>query len=425
MKKKAIFFIILFSSISLAGLVIIQLLWINSAFDLSEKQFNHRVNLALTETVSELERLLSENEDCPGIKDNKIFECKLFMLVDIQLLDSLLTKYIAYNQLDARYDYKIVKTSTDSVVFQSFKGQKLDFNNPYRVCLSCLYQKEIYHLEVYFPFKKRYIIFEMGLWLGASLFFLFIVVIGFSLIIYHTLMQKKISKVKDDFINNMTHEFQTPISTISLASEVLLKSARNPQSEMIEKYAKIIFDENFRLRSHVERVLQLAMIENGEINIEKKPFDLHQLIMDTIKNLCLEHCEKEVIMEYNLIAKPPVINADIMHIANVISNLVDNAVKYSGEQPELWISTTNHLDGILMSFIDNGPGIIHSRQKLIFEKFYRLSKGNIHNVKGFGLGLFYVKTIIETHGGSIHVSNEPGKGSRFDVFIPYGNNNTF
>lgn len=425
MKKKAVFFIIFFSSLSLVSLVVIQIFWLNNALDLAEKQFDHRVNVALNETVAEMERLLPEMDCCPKQPIEDESECKLFFVVDIRLLDSLLGKYLQYNRLDSRYEFRIVKTSTDSVVFNTNSGQELDYSHPYKICLSCLYQQEIYHLEVYFPFKKRFIIFEMGIWLGISIFFLFVVIIGFSFIIFHTIRQKKISQVKDDFINNMTHEFQTPISTISLASEVLLKSSSKPGKEMIEQYAKIIYDENFRLRTHVERVLQLALIENGELRIDYTQVDLHMLIQDTIKNLCLEHCEKEVKIEYKLDANPSVISADVLHLTNIITNIIDNAVKYSGEEPALWISTKNHKDGLLITFIDNGPGIPPSKQKVIFEKFNRLSKGNIHNVKGFGIGLYYVKTMVEAHGGFIQVSNEPGKGSRFDIYLPVGRiNNT-
>lgn len=425
MKKKAVFFIILISSLSLVSLVIIQLFWINNAFDLAEKQFDHRVNVSLNETIAEMERLLPEIECCPQKLSENENECKLFFVVDVKLLDSLLSKYIQYNRLDLRYEYRIVRTNSDSVVFNTDSGQEVDFSHPYKICLSCLYQQEIYHLEVYFPFKKRFIIFEMGIWLGASIFFLFVVIIGFSLIIYHTIKQKKISQVKDDFINNMTHEFQTPISTISLASEVLLKSSSNQGKELVEQYAKIIYDENFRLRTHVERVLQLALIENGELRIEYTIFDLHTLIQDTIRNLCLEHCDKEVKIEYSLEANPSLISGDVLHLTNVITNIVDNAVKYSGEEPALWISTRNHNYGFMITFVDNGPGIPQSKHKAIFEKFNRLLKGNIHNVKGFGLGLYYVKTMVEAHGGLIQVSNEPGKGSRFDIYLPEGRiNNT-
>lgn len=422
MKKKSVFFIILFSSISLVILVMVQILWMNNAFDLAEDQFNHRVNLALTETIAEMERLLPEQDLCPYQQEGLTAECKLFLTVDIRLLDSLLSKYILYNQLDTRYEYRVVKTSNDSVVYRNKEGERLDLSNPYKACLSCLYQQEIFHLELFFPFKKRFIIYEMGIWLGVSLFFLLVVVMGFSLMIYHTFRQKKISRVKDDFINNMTHEFQTPISTISLASEVLLKSAGKPNSEMISQYAKIIYDENFRLRTNVERVLQLALIENDEIQIEKTPLDLHQLIPDTVKNLCLEHCEKEVKIDYDLRANPSVIHADVVHMTNIISNLVDNAVKYSGEAPEIKILTRNSDNGVLMNFIDNGQGIPPSRQKLVFDKFSRISSGNVHNEKGFGIGLYYAKTMIEAHGGTIIISNESPAGSNFEVFIPAGTN---
>lgn len=418
MKKRTLAVIVTFSALALFSLVIIQLFWILNAFDLAEKQFDHRVNLALTETISEMERILPEIESCPGNGSNNE-ECRLFQVMDVKLLDSLLSKYISYNQLSMRYEYRIVKTASDSVVFQTDAILPSVEVKPFKVCLSCLYQQEIFHLELLFPHKKRFLLIEMGLWLLASMFFLIVVIIGFTMIVYYTIRQKKIGQVKDDFINNMTHEFQTPISTISLASEVLIKSGENPNKGMVQQYAKIIYDENFRLRTHVDRVLQLALLENGDVNIEKNKLDLHQIVRDSIKNLCLEHCEKDVEIQYELNASPSIVMADVLHLTNIVTNIVDNAVKYSGEKLKLSVSTENMGKGILLAFTDNGFGIPHARKKLIFEKFSRLKKGDTHDVKGFGIGLYYVKTMVEAHGGKIDVNSEPGKGSRFEVFLPY------
>ncbi len=418
MKKKTLAIIVVFSAVALISLVIIQLFWILNALDLAEKQFDHRVNLALSETISEMGRTLP-GEDCYRKNQSREGECPLFYIVDLELLDSVLLKYVSYNQLNTPFDYRIVKTATDSVVYQSRKNLSSGDFKPYKACLSCLFQEEIFHIELQFPFKKRYLLLEMGIWLLASLLFLLVVIAGFSMIVYHTLRQKKIEQMKDDFLNNMTHEFQTPISTISLASEVLIKSAEKTSNEKLLQYAKIIYDENFRLRTHVDRVLQLASLESGELIIEKNQLDLHQVVKDSIRRLCLDHCEKEVEIQYELNASPPMIVADVLHLTNIVTNIVDNAVKYSGEKPEIRVATTNENNGILLSFTDNGTGIPPARKKLIFEKFSRLTKGNKHDVKGFGIGLFYVKTMVEAHGGWIDVDSTPGKGSCFEIFLPY------
>jgi two-component system phosphate regulon sensor histidine kinase PhoR len=342
-----------------------------------------------------------------------------FEVIDTSLLASLLIQYIDYHKLDPDYEYAILKTSNDSIIYSSIavipKSLK---KNCHKACLSCLWKEEYFHLEVYFPSQYKAVLVEMSVWLIFTAIFILIIVFSFMYIVNTVIKQKKLSEIKNDFINNMTHEFKTPISTISLASEVLLHADAAASPERIEKYARIIYDENIRMRGQVDRVLQVARLDKDEFSLTKSEFDLHQLVKETVKKLCFEKCEEQTTLNYQLQAADHVLNADEMHIRNVVTNLVDNAIKYSTNGTTLNIGTKNRQEGIVLSIEDNGIGMSKEELKHIFDKFYRIPTGNIHNVKGFGLGLYYVKNMVDAHGGEIHVRSEINKGSRFDIYLP-------
>jgi two-component system phosphate regulon sensor histidine kinase PhoR len=342
-----------------------------------------------------------------------------FDVIDTTLLASLLTQYIDYHKLDPDFEYAILKTSNDSVIYSSAetipKSLKKDCH---KACLSCLWKEEFFHLEVYFPSQRKVVLVEMSVWLIFTAIFFLILIFTFMYIINTIIKQKKLSEIKNDFINNMTHEFKTPISTISLASEVLLHADANASPERIKKYSKIIYEENLRMRGQVDRVLQAAKLDRDEFSLTKTKFDLHQLVRNTVQHLCFDECEKVTTVNYHFDADQFIVNADEMHIKNVVTNLVDNAIKYSRNGTSLDIRTDNRQEGILLSIEDNGIGMSKETVKHIFDKFYRIPTGNIHNVKGFGLGLYYVKNMVDAHGGQIEVKSEMNKGSRFDVYLP-------
>jgi signal transduction histidine kinase len=219
-------------------------------------------------------------------------------------------------------------------------------------------------------------------------------------------------------VNNITHEFKTPIATISLASEMLLKPSVLSSETKARKYAGIIYDENIRLKNQVENVLQLATLDRGEFNLKYKSIDVHQLIYKVTESFQLLVKEKNGSLKLLLNAPNHQSYVDSMHIENVISNLLDNAEKYSPEIPDITISTFNRNDHIVIAVEDKGIGISKENQKRIFRKLYRVHTGNLHNVKGFGLGLYYVKSLIEAHNGNVNLHSEPGKGSRFEISLP-------
>ena len=244
---------------------------------------------------------------------------------------------------------------------------------------------------------------------------------SFGLALFIIFRQKKLSEMKTDFINNMTHELKTPIATISLASEMLKDNTISDKSENRLKYANVIFDENKRLANQVEKVLQIAKIEKGEIVLNKSTVDLHQLINTTLNQFQIQTETKGGTIERDLKAVNALVKIDEMHFTNVINNLLDNAVKYNNKIPRIKVSTENTSDGINLTIRDNGFGMKKDELKKIFDKFYRITKGDIHDIKGFGLGLSYVKTIIEKHDGSVTVRSTLGEGSEFTLFIPIKN----
>jgi len=421
MQKSQITIIILAVSISLVGLTITQSSWVWNAVKLVQEQHDHRVDVALEEVV---DGLVNANDAELNRPENPLYsdtqpKNTFFNVIDTTLLASLLIQYIDYHKLDPDFEYAILKTSNDSIIYSSTEIIPNSLKkNCHKACLSCLWKEEFFHLEVYFPSQRKVVLVEMSVWLIFTAIFFLILVFTFMYIINTIIKQKKLSEIKNDFINNMTHEFKTPISTISLASEVLLHANEDASPERIKKYSKIIYDENIRMRGQVDRVLQVARLDRDEFSLTKSEFDLHQLVRNTVQHLCFDECEKVTTVNYHFDADQFILNADEMHIKNVVTNLVDNAIKYSNNGTSLEIQTNNKQEGILLSIEDNGIGMSKDTVKHIFDKFYRIPTGNIHNVKGFGLGLYYVKNMVDAHGGHIEVNSEINKGSRFDIYLP-------
>jgi two-component system phosphate regulon sensor histidine kinase PhoR len=253
----------------------------------------------------------------------------------------------------------------------------------------------------------------------GTILFTIIIITAFFLTIRALIRQKKLSEIKSDFINNMTHEFKTPIATISLAVDALKNEKVIGDKEKSSYFTNIIKEENKRMNKQVETILQAAMLDRKEIQLNINKVAAHELIQNAINNINLPLEEKNGKLEVNLNASNDLILADEVHFTNIINNLLDNAVKYSKEENLIIkISTENTYNNIRIKIEDNGIGMNKETISRIFEKFYRAHTGNIHNVKGFGLGLSYVKTIVEAHKGSIKVESTIGKGSTFIINIP-------
>lgn len=227
------------------------------------------------------------------------------------------------------------------------------------------------------------------------------------------------SEVKTDFINNMTHELKTPISTIGLSSEMLLKEDFSNDPTRIQRYAGLIYKENRRLENQVEKVLNIAKLDKNEIILNKQVLQIHELIEEAAESFRFNQLEKRGTIDLKLDASSNEISGDLVHITNVIFNLLDNAVKYCNDFPVVEVLSTSSTKGVYIQVKDYGIGIKKENIKFVFDQFYRVPTGNLHNVKGFGLGLYYVKMIVEAHGGSINVKSIFGKETAFNLFFPF------
>ncbi len=407
--------VIVLVAVSLLGLISTQILWLNNSVIISEKLYDDRADRMLHDVLNELQEYVDTSA---FIQNTPQEELKLFDVIDTFLLDNLIEKHIRYHRLDSTYIYALVRTKDDHIVY-SFKNFSIDNEQEaYKTCLSCIWKKEYVHLSVFFPDKRRNIYMEMFGWIFLSMIFLLVIITAFVFIIYSIFKQKKISEIKNDFINNMTHEFKTPLSTISLSSEILMNNKHQASEKKIKKYSKIIYDENQRLQAQVELILQTAVIDRGQIRLKKEKINIHDLIKSTVDGFSFEACENKMEFSYSLKAKYHEIKVDPIHIRNVINNIIDNAIKYSSGSCKIKIMTSDKDQGLLLAIADQGIGMSRESQKKVFDKFFRVSTGNIHNVKGFGLGLYYVKTIVEAHNGKVSLESSLNNGSTFYVFLP-------
>ncbi len=274
-------------------------------------------------------------------------------------------------------------------------------------------------LSVLFPGRESFIYQSLNWLLVASLIFSLFILTAFAMSIFYILRQKKISEMKSDFINNMTHEFKTPIATISVATDSITNDKVVREPERIKYFAGMIKKENARMNQQVEDILTIARLDRKDFEFNWESIDVHELIQDAIEGIKLQVAKKKGEIETCFQASNSMVTTDKNHCTNLIFNLLDNAIKYSDGPPEISVSTENKNNGVSISVVDNGIGMSKSVQAKIFDKFYRQSGGNVHNVKGFGLGLSYVKAVLEANRGNISVQSEPGKGSKFVVFLPF------
>ncbi|MCK3682523.1 HAMP domain-containing sensor histidine kinase [Maribellus sp. YY47] len=339
--------------------------------------------------------------------------------VDEELISETLKKELEESDIPLDFEFGIIRDSiTEFPMEVSDSAAVVNTNFQVELYPNDIFQKNL-KLALFFPGKDGFIYRSLNWLLVASFLFSMFILVTFALSIFYILRQKKISEMKSDFINNMTHEFKTPIATISVATDSITNDKVLGDPERIRYFAGMIKKENTRMNRQVEDILTIARLDRKDFEFNWEAIDVHDLIKDAVQGIILQVEKRSGRIDLDLQAMNPMITTDRNHCTNVVYNLIDNANKYSPDTPEIKVRTRNLQNGVLISVEDKGIGMSKVVQSKIFERFYRQTSGNIHNVKGFGLGLSYVKAVLEANRGNISVQSEPGKGSKFDVFLPF------
>ncbi len=441
MKNRSIRIIIFLSIIAVVGLIYNQYIRVQNTIAIQEKtiqiqkenaafekeQFVQKVTLAL---VGVRDELISFNAEAKGIYLDPVqqitknyFVVSFYDTLSPSLLQNLIVKKFEEYHITEPFEYGIYDCFTDSIIFDKYvdlSSGKVSTSKSQNAQQK--WNHDGYYFGVYFPNKEDIIVKESDI-ISTELFWstllLIIILIVFSISIFIILRQKRLSEVKTDFINNMTHELKTPISTIAISSDVLRQMKDFSDSDRILRYANIIHTENARLESQVERVLQLAKLDNGKVKLKKELLDINEILNNCIHTFKLVVTQKNGSLNFDSKTTQNNFYGDKVHFTNVLYNLLDNATKYCKEVPQIEITTTNNEKGIFIVVKDYGKGMSKEQTKQIFDKFYRVPTGSVHDVKGFGLGLYYVNEIVKAHQGNIKVESELNIGSTFTIYVPF------
>lgn len=445
--KKIFPVIIVLISLSLVGTIYVQYNWLNTMLVNKQEEFGYKITRAIDEVGVEL---MEQKSTLPSLRNFRL-KPGGFNFPSDQLQRELMRPATIAQKFTS---YEIEEKLRKAFMNQGLKDVPFEFavlvddgflNYEYQLKSNAFLEQfedsvnnfrwqyvlqppsgsdlenlvPVQQMVLVVPNFKAIVFRQMKWMIIGSVFFTLMIISAFTVTVYALLRQKKLSEIKNDFINNMTHEFKTPLATISLAVDALRNNKVIEDRTRMEYFSGIIKEENKRMNKHVETILQAALMDRQEVQLSKAPVHVHSLIRDVISNYTLQLQEIEGRIELELDADTDLINGDEVHMRNLISNLVDNAVKYSKEKLVLKIASYNNGKNLVVKFEDNGIGMTKETVRRIFEKFYRAHTGNLHNVKGFGLGLSYVKTIVDAHEGRIKVDSSPGKGSSFTIELPY------
>jgi len=418
MSRNTLRIVILLAAISIVGIAVTQVYWFRRAFDLRANQFNRDVTTSLNNValkLIEFNRGTIPSGTLVSQVSTNYFVVLVNGPIDAALLDFLLITEFEKRNI-SHYEYGIYDCVDKCMKGGSyFTPAKSTLKTPFPETPRL--NNDGYYFAVQFPLVEANILSQMGIW-GFSSIVMLVVILFFVYSLFVILKQKRLSEVQSDFINNMTHEFKTPISTIAISSQVLKDPSIVMQPGRLLNYATLIEAENNRLREQVDRVLQMAQLEKKDLGLNKVHCQIHELIQEAANHHTPALEARGGAIEIYANAKYSTVFGDRLHLSNVLNNLIDNAIKYNQRPPRLTITTADSPAGLRIHIADNGIGIPVEEQKRIFERFYRVPTGNIHDVKGFGLGLHYVKAVIEQHRGNITVESKPGSGTTFSILIP-------
>ncbi|MBT1701016.1 HAMP domain-containing histidine kinase [Fulvivirgaceae bacterium PWU4] len=425
MRTQLLFLLIIVAFGSLLGLAIAQVGVLQDAMGANRQLFEQKLGLikqSLTQAFRADHALVSTLEHSIGVGAVDEEGMAHFDRRFRKLTDSVFNEYA----VSIQYQYGIYAHKPDEEGFEKAWSNIEDPNFAFNVCknyaqanLTCGNGfSSGYHLALFFPHEKLYLITESSKSIRYSVIFIVVIVLSFVYAVVTIRKQKKLSDLKNDFINNLTHEFKTPVFSIGVALKAIRKTVALEQRGKVDKYIGVIENETERLKNQVDKILQLALVQSGNFLLAKKPVNVHDCLHRVAANFRFAIEERQGTITFDLRASHAVIDTDETHLGNVFYNLLDNALKFTEGAPHIRIATADHAPrSIAISIADNGIGISRETEQLIFDKFYH--DHSRLGVNGFGLGLHYVRSVVEAHRGKIEVKSEPGKGSEFLICLPY------
>ncbi|MBK7588180.1 MAG: GHKL domain-containing protein [Bacteroidetes bacterium] len=422
MSNKTLRVIFILSVVCTILMIATQFFWIKKAYELEKNIFNTKVTDALKTVAVHILKMNNNNSQVDSIVtqlDDNYYTVRVNDKIDSTVLETLLKRELLHKEIKTDFIIYVYDCESENVKFKKYISLNSSEKDENFVPINFPKNlKENNYFAVHFPNLDRFLNKEMINWGFSSIvLFLFLVILAYA--IFTIFRQKRLSEIQKDFINNMTHEFKTPLATIKISSEVLKNPNIINNPDRLLNYATIINNETIHLTHQVERVLQMAKSGKDVISLNKEMVELEPLLQDII-----DKTYKPLLrsrggdIKVNMLTNPITFEVDKLHIKNVIGNILDNAIKYCKNKPSILITCKEEKDMISISIKDNGIGISKMNLPHVFDKFYRIPTGNLHDVKGFGLGLNYVKLICKQHGGDIKVYSELEKGSEFCIFIP-------
>jgi len=419
MRQKQIRFVVLLGAFAIIGIISIQVYFLQNAWNIKEKQFVQSVLIGLrnvAEKMSKYNQTALPHANPVRQLSSNYYVVDINSVIDANVLEFYLKAEFDKLNLQTDFEYAIYNCQTDKMEYGNYltksgtsKPNVLTANLP-------KYNQYTYYFGVNFPLLRNTITGDMVIWF-FFMGLLLVAIIFFVYAIFVILQQKRLSEMQKDFINNMTHEFKTPISSINISADVIMDPDIINDPARLYTYGSVIKQENNRLNQQVDKVLQIARIESQSFRLNMEQIDLNSLILKVAES-CKANSNRQLVLDTKLSDSVGSIDADALHLSNIFHNLLDNASKYSGKEPIITIETSRTDKSIVIRISDNGPGIDPEYQRRVFQKFYRIPTGNLHDVKGFGLGLYYVKTICDAHHWTINLISEPDKGATFVIEIP-------
>ncbi len=418
-RSKTLRLVILISTVLITIIVAIQLVWLQKVYLYEEKQFNINVSKSIRSLYTDMELVNDATDNVQKVIENVNPDVYLFKIDCSPNLEQLwvnikgeLTDFDVYTDCRvAIYDTAQKKYTAEQYIdlpdsyFPSDKENELNS-----------YERDYPYIALHFPHRGQYIMKQMIFWIASS-GFLLLILIGFGFSIFYLYRQKFFNETQKDFVNNFTHEFKTPLAVIKIAAEVLQQKNIIEKPDKLNNYAGIINEQTSHLQSQVQRLLEIAYTDRTRLPLEKERFDVNLLLKESINDLQPLIEQKNAVVRTRFSTGEATINADKPYLRLCFVNLIENAIKYANT-PEILISTETEGNYIYIAVKDNGIGIATEHKKKIYDRFFRITDGELHTSKGFGLGLNFVKKVIDTHNGKIEVSSEPGKGSTFTIKLP-------